>query len=125
MRHRLLDCFVALLLAMTVLPALADNTNARANALFRQLRCVVCEGESVAESQAEVARDLREEVRRRLAAGESEEEIKAYLVSRYGEFILMQPPFEPITYALWLGPLLMFMVGGGVLAAYFGQRRVK
>jgi cytochrome c-type biogenesis protein CcmH len=90
---------------------------ARAMALQRDLRCVVCQGVSLDESNAPLAADLRALIRARIARGDSDDEVKRYLVSRYGDVILMKPPLEPATYALWFGPLLILILGGMVLGA--------
>ena len=111
----------ALLFLLVSLPALAAPESfsnpameQRARHLQRELRCLVCQGESLDESSAPLAADLRRLVRAHMAAGESDAQIKTFLVARYGNFILMDPPFEADTYALWLTPFLMLMVGGGV-----------
>lgn len=77
---------------------------ARAQALARELRCLVCQNQSLVESDAPLARDLRRLVRERLAAGDSDAEAKAFIAARYGDFVLLRPPFKPATWALWLGP---------------------
>jgi len=87
----------------------------RARHLSAQLRCMVCQNESIDESHADLARDLRLLVREQLVAGKSDEEIRRYLVARYGPFILLQPPFEPTTVLLWGTPLLILIGGGFVL----------
>ena len=89
---------------------------ARAIALQKQFRCVVCQGESLNESNAPLAADLRRLIRRRILEGQSNRQIRAYLVSRYGDFILMKPPLMPQTYALWFGPAFVFLIAGGVAA---------
>jgi len=89
---------------------------ARARSLQKELRCLVCQGESLDESNADLARDLRRIIRERIAAGESDQAIKDFLVSRYGDFVLMRPPVKPETYALWYGPLLLLLLGGAVVA---------
>ena len=89
---------------------------ARARALGKELRCLVCQNQSIDDSDADLARDLRRLVRERLVAGENEAQIKAYLVSRYGDFILLKPPFKAKTYILWLGPgAILVLAGGGVV----------
>ena len=88
---------------------------ARARNLQRQLRCLVCQGESIDESNAELAADLRHLVRQQMADGKSDQQIEDYLVSRYGNFILMKPPVEPDTYILWLAPFLV-LIGAGAVA---------
>lgn len=97
-------------------PAAADPVlEARVQNLSLKLRCLVCQNESIAESRAPLADDLRNQVREQLAAGKSEDQIIEYLVSRYGDFVLYQPPFKPITLVLWLGPLLLLLAGAGWL----------
>ena len=94
---------------------LADPAQeARARSLQKELRCMVCQGESIDESNAPLAADLRALIRVHIAAGESDEQIKAYLVARYGNFILMEPPFETSTYALWLTPFVVLILAAGV-----------
>jgi cytochrome c-type biogenesis protein CcmH len=87
---------------------------ARARNLQRQLRCLVCQGESIDESNAELAADLRHLVRQQMADGKSDRQIEDYLVARYGNFILMKPPVEPDTYLLWMAPFLVLIGAGGV-----------
>ena len=88
---------------------------ARAHALQRQLRCLVCKGQSIDESGADLAADLRHLVHQQIAEGRSDDQIKAYLRARYGDFILMQPPLEPATWLLWLAPFLV-LAGAGTVA---------
>lgn len=83
----------------------------QAEELFTQIRCLVCAGESLADSNAEIAVDMRGLIRKKIAAGQTTEEIKKYLVGLYGERILQQPPIKPNTYLLWLFPLLMIIIG--------------
>ena len=95
--------------------ALADPAQeARAQALQKQFRCLVCQGESLDESNAPLAADLRRLIREHIARGESDEQITNYLVARYGDFILMKPPFEEDTWILWLAPFAVLLVGGGI-----------
>ena len=111
----LLMLLAAPALAAPVADAFSDPAvEARARALQRQLRCLVCQGESIDESGATLAADLRHLVRQQMADGKSDEEIKQYLVARYGDFILMQPPLQPDTYILWLAPFVVLMGAGGV-----------
>ena len=124
MRRALLLCFlISPLLATAVQAAtgpdrLADSKlEGRAVALQKELRCVVCQGESLDESAAPLAEDLRRLIRARLENGESDAQIENYLVARYGDFILMKPPLEPGTYLLWFGPLIAVTIGGVVAAA--------
>jgi len=96
---------------------------ARARALSAQLRCLVCQNESIDESHADLARDLRVLVRERLQAGDSDNQIRAFLVRRYGDFILLKPPFKFETWLLWGAPFLILLAGGGVL--FISRRRLK
>ncbi len=97
---------------------LADPAKeARARALFTQIRCVVCQNQSIDESDADLARDLRVTVRREIAQGWSDAQVRAFLVNRYGEFILLRPQWSPGNAALWLTPFLIVLVGGGVFVA--------
>ena len=84
----------------------------RAKALMEELRCLVCQGQSIADSDAPLAGDMRHEVRTKIAAGESPGEIKAWLVARYGNWVSYDPPFDGATALLWLGPLLFLAIGG-------------
>lgn len=110
--------FVLLAAAAQAAPApdaLADPVQeARAHALQKELRCLVCQGESLDESNASLAVDLRHLIRQRIKAGQSDKQIVDFLVSRYGDFILMEPPFEAGTYALWLTPFAVLILGAGI-----------
>ena len=86
----------------------------RARNLQRQLRCLVCQGESIDESRAPLAADLRHLVRQHMAAGETDQQIKDYLVARFGNFVLMKPPLESDTWLLWLAPFLVLGGAGAV-----------
>jgi cytochrome c-type biogenesis protein CcmH len=86
----------------------------RARNLQRQLRCLVCQGESVDESNADFAADIRHLVRQQMAAGKSDRQILDFVVARYGDFILMKPPVQPDTWLLWLLPFLVLGAGGAV-----------
>ncbi|GAA0765651.1 cytochrome c-type biogenesis protein CcmH [Ideonella azotifigens] len=92
----------------------------RLQVLYRQLRCLVCQNGSLVDSQAPLALDLKREIALRVAAGDSDRGIIDFLVQRYGEFISYQPPLEPATWLLWLGPLLLLLGGAAWL---FRQRR--
>jgi cytochrome c-type biogenesis protein CcmH len=86
------------------------------------LRCLVCQNESLAASQAGLANDLREEVRTLIKQGKTDAEIKEYLVARYGDFVLYEPPFKPTTWLLWAGPFLLLVIGVIGLIVYLRQR---
>ena len=93
----------------------------RAVTLAKELRCLVCQNQSIMESDAPLARDLRQIVRERVAAGDTEVEIKDYVVERYGDFVLLRPPFKPKTWILWFGPVLL--VGGAFIGLFVFWRR--
>jgi len=95
---------------------------ARARALSQELRCLVCQNQSIDDSAAPLAHDLRVILRERLAAGDSDAQAKAYLVRRYGDFVLLRPPFQADTWALWLGPLGVLLLGGVGVALYMRGR---
>src|ERR1700722_10949440 len=96
---------------------------ARARNLQRQLRCLVCQGESIDESGAPMTADLRHLVRQQIAAGQTDAQIEDYLVARYGNFILMKPPLQQDTYILWLAPFLVLIVAGGVAISVIAKAR--
>jgi cytochrome c-type biogenesis protein CcmH len=119
-----------LLLASLAGPALAVQPDevmkdpaleTRARGLSSELRCLVCQNESIDDSEAPLARDIRILIRERIGKGESNDSVRAYLVSRYGDFILLKPPFKPETLLLWLSPVLT--LGLGVTAALYARRR--
>ena len=94
---------------------------ARAREIGRGLRCLVCQNQSIDDSNAELARDLRRIVRERIAAGDSDEEVVRFIVDRYGAFVLLRPPLNAMTIALWASPALLF--GLGALSAWLYLRR--
>jgi cytochrome c-type biogenesis protein CcmH len=96
---------------------------ARARALSLQLRCMVCQNQSIDDSDAPLARDLRILVRERLKAGDSDSQIREFLVARYGQFVLLQPEKNYRTALLWLAPLLVLLAGAFVLLRFFSRRR--
>lgn len=119
-----------LLFAMT--PALAVEPDeiladaaleARAREIGKGLRCLVCQNQSIDDSDADLARDLRLLIRERLQAGDSDDAALAFVVDRYGDYVLLRPPLKPTTYALWLGPLVLF--GIALFAVVFYLRRKK
>jgi cytochrome c-type biogenesis protein CcmH len=91
--------------------------------LASDLRCLVCQNESLAGSHAELAEDLRREIRSQMKAGKNDKEVIEYLTTRYGDFVLYRPPFKPVTYLLWLGPLLFLGIGIGVWYSTLKKRR--
>ena len=123
----LFACLMLLTSAYAVEPgeALADPAlEARARDLSTDLRCLVCQNQSIDDSHAPLAKDLRLLVRERLAAGDSDEQVRTYLVQRYGDFVLLKPPLRIGTLLLWGAPLMVLLAGGfGLLLA--SRRRVS
>lgn len=103
----------------------ADNPalEARVMALSHELRCLVCQNQSIAESNAELAQDLRRIARDMLAAGRSEQDVRDFMVARYGDFVLYKPPLKTSTVLLWAGPAVMLAAGGALLAFTLHRRR--
>jgi len=96
---------------------------ARARALGRELRCVVCQNQSIDDSNAELAQDFRRIVRERVVAGESDDEILRYMVERYGEFVLLKPPITAGTIVLWGGPFAVLLLGAGIAVMTARRKR--
>ncbi len=96
---------------------------ARARALSQEIRCLVCQNEPIDSSNADLARDLRILVRERIVAGDSDAEVKAFLVARYGDYVLLDPPMKLTTYLLWFGPALILLLGA--LGVYFFFSRAR
>ncbi len=120
--------FVAVPCAMAVEPdeVLSDATlEARARALSKELRCMVCQNQSIDDSEAPLARDLRILVRERLQAGDSDGQVIDFLVARYGEFVLLRPRLSWHTAVLWLGPAAMLLIGGCAVLVLARRYRVK
>ena len=120
-----------LALALVAAPVLADSSlppaewanrqlpdprqEAQAKALMFQLRCLVCQGQSIADSDAELAGDMRALVRQRIAAGEKPEQVRLWMIERYGAWVSYRPPVEPITWPLWAAPVLLLIGGAWLL----------
>jgi len=123
---------VAALLVLMALPAKAATTpdemltdpvlEARARALGRELRCLVCQNQSIDDSDADLADDLRRLVRERLVAGDSDQGVRDFLVARYGDFVLLDPPFRPGTWLLWLGPAVAGLLGAAGIVVFVRRR---
>ncbi|MBY4590035.1 cytochrome c-type biogenesis protein [Rhizobium redzepovicii] len=131
MMRRLLLAFVLMLLAA---PAFAVNPDevladpaleARARALSAELRCMVCQNQSIDDSNADLAKDLRLLVRERITDGDSDEAVLNYIVSRYGEFVLLKPRFSMKTGLLWGAPALLVLAGGLSLLVFARRRSGK
>jgi len=102
---------------------LADpGLEARARDVGRELRCLVCRNQSIDDSDADLAHDLRVLVRERIKGGDSDDQVVAYVRSRYGDFVLLRPPVEIRTLLLWGGPLLILLLGGGALARFYRSK---
>ena len=95
---------------------------ARARAISAELRCLVCQNQSIDDSNADLARDLRRVVRERLVAGDADGQVIGYIASRYGDFVLLRPPFRLGTALLWIGPALVLVIGIAGVAVYFRRR---
>ena len=96
---------------------------AQAKALMEELRCLVCQGQSIADSDAELAGDMRALVRQRIASGESSAQVRNWLIERYGNWVSYRPPVEPVTWPLWLAPVLLLFAGAWLLRKRLVRRR--
>jgi cytochrome c-type biogenesis protein CcmH len=124
-------CLIVLLALLAPLPALAVQPDemlpnpaleTRARDISKHLRCLVCQNQSIDDSDADLARDLRIIVRERLTAGDSDAQVIAYVTARYGDFVLLKPPFEPATWILWLAPAAILSLGIIAIAVYLRRR---
>lgn len=131
MIRALVAVLLALGLAWSAMPAGAVEPDeilddpvleSRARDISAGLRCLVCQNESIDASGADLARDLRILVRERLVAGDSDDQVRAYMVARYGDFVLLKPPVKPETYLLWFGPALFLLLGGFGVVVYLRRR---
>ena len=116
-------CFAGSIAAKGAQPNEDPQIERRMKALTEQLRCLVCQNETLADSRADLAEDLRREIREQMKAGKSDQEIIAFLTDRYGDFVLYNPPVKRITYLLWFGPFILLIGGTGVLYRYLRRRR--
>ena len=116
MPERIAAILAALVLAACAFAAPAEaDLDARVHALAQQLRCVVCQNQTLADSQADLAVDLRQQIREQLRQGATEEAVKNFLVQRYGDFVLYRPPLRPLTWLLWFGPLLLLALAAALV----------
>lgn len=133
-KHFLLALLLAFALPALAVEAVDTLKQAQPNAddpvieqrlvnLAEDLRCLVCQNESLAGSHAELAEDLRREIRAQMKAGKDDREVIAYLTERYGDFVLYRPPFKPVTWLLWLGPVLFLGIGGSAWYLTLRRRR--
>jgi cytochrome c-type biogenesis protein CcmH len=131
-RRRLASLGIAVLLLSAAPMALAVEPGemlgdpaleARAREISKELRCLVCQNQSIDDSSADLARDLRLIVRQRLKAGDSDDQVLQYVTDRYGDFVLLRPPVKPATLALWLAPPLLLIAGAVLSLAYLRRRQ--
>ena len=115
---------LVLALCLSCVPARAQNTelDKRVNTLATELRCLVCQNQTLADSNAPLAVDLRDQIREQLAQGKSEREVVDFLVARYGDFVLYRPPFKATTVALWVGPFVLLALGAWLLRRIVRRR---
>jgi cytochrome c-type biogenesis protein CcmH len=106
---------------------LADDpvTEQRLISISEEMRCLVCQNESLAGSRSDLANDLRREIRTLIKEGKSDEQIRNFMVERYGDFVLYRPPVKPITWLLWIGPFVILVVGIGFLFSYLRRRNTS
>ena len=116
-------CFAGADIAKEAQPNEDPQIEQRMKALTEQLRCLVCQNETLADSRADLAEDLRKQIREQMKAGKSDQEIIAFLTQRYGDFVLYKPPVKSTTYLLWFGPFVLLIGGIGVLYRYLKRRR--
>jgi cytochrome c-type biogenesis protein CcmH len=119
----LLICFSFGVLAKDAQPTEDPQIEQRMKNLTEQLRCLVCQNETLADSHADLAEDLRKQIREQMKAGKSDREIIAFLTERYGDFVLYKPPIKTTTYLLWFGPFVFLFGGTVVLYRYLSRRR--
>lgn len=103
---------------------LADDpvVEQRLISISEEMRCLVCQNESLAGSRSDLANDLRREIRTLIKEGKSDDQIRSFMVERYGDFVLYRPPVKPITWLLWIGPFVILLIGVGVLLIYLRRR---
>ncbi len=119
----LMACLAFGAVAKEAAPAAEDPViEARMLRITDELRCLVCQNQTIAESHADLAGDLREEVREMLRKGATDEQVVKYMTDRYGDFVLYRPPLKPTTWALWFGPAVLLLVGFAVLALVLRRR---
>jgi len=132
---RIQKFFIVLFLFTVSLSAFAQKTDVqeplvfanpqqqeRFNKLTEELRCLVCQNQNLADSDAPLAHDLRREVHEMVLAGRTNEQVKEFLVTRYGDFVLYRPPVQKNTYLLWLAPLVLLLIGALILRSSIGKR---
>ena len=122
----LLTAFASLAFAQAEEVAKPDaKVEARLKALAEELRCLVCQNQTIADSNAPLALDLRNQIRAQIAQGRTDDQIREYMVNRYGDFVLYRPPFKATTAVLWLGPFLLIAGGLGIFLVVVKRRRAE
>src|SRR5947209_15816187 len=116
-------CLAVVVVAKDAQPNEDPQIEQRMKVLTEQLRCLVCQNETLADSRADLAEDLRKEIREQMKAGKSDQEIITFLTQRYGDFVLYKPPVKSTTYLLWFGPFVLLLAGIVVLYLYLGRRK--
>tara|TARA_B100001105_G_C22165640_1_gene346291 strand:- start:39 stop:416 length:378 start_codon:yes stop_codon:yes gene_type:complete len=106
-----LFCVVLILISQTYVHALSLDDEERAQDLFKEIRCLVCQSQTIHESNSELAEDLKQLIRKQISDGKTDENIKLFLVDKYGDWILMTPPFNQYTYFLWISPIIVLILG--------------
>jgi cytochrome c-type biogenesis protein CcmH len=115
--------FAGIAAGREALPLATDEAvEQRMVAISEELRCLVCQNESLAGSRADLAQDLRQQIRELIKAGKSDQEIMDYMVGRYGDFVRYRPPLKPVTWLLWLGPFLLLAIAFALLITYLRRR---
>lgn len=131
-----IEGLVIILLLLLIIPSVCWSKEAipvaedpviekRMLALTMDLRCLVCQNESIADSRADFSNDIRREIREQIKANKTDQEIVQFLVDRYGDFVLYNPPMKPTTMLLWFGPVILFIIGLGSLVVYLRRRRAQ
>lgn len=100
-------------------------TEQRLISISEEMRCLVCQNESLAGSRSDLANDLRREIRALIKEGKSDDQIRSFMVERYGDFVLYRPPVKPITWLLWIGPFVILLIGIGFLLSYLRRRNAN
>src|SRR5205807_7122892 len=116
-------CLATAIVAQVAQPLEDPAIEQRMRNLTKQLRCLVCQNETLADSQAQLAEDLRREIREQIKAGKTDQEIMAYVSQRYTDFVLYNPPVKATTYLLWFGPFVLLLLGTAFLFRYVKRRR--
>ncbi|HPF47051.1 MAG TPA: cytochrome c-type biogenesis protein CcmH [Emcibacteraceae bacterium] len=115
--------FSAYAIGVDEMPLKDPAQEARAQGIMKQLRCLVCQNESIVDSGADLAKDLRIIVRERITQGDTDEQVLAFMTSRYGDWVLLKPPFEGATIILWFSPILLLLIGFYIIYRNYSKRK--